>query len=341
MSKALLHVHVADFELPPSNFLSEASRQALSAEKNYAQKQVELMADSPMSFDVLGADETERPAVRQAIIDMTKSSPDYLNMQKRYPTIMHEEVMGGVLTEVFIPEEGVAEKNADLILINLHGGSFVGGERSGSHLESIPIASVGGIKVVSVDYRMAPEYQFPAASDDVLKVYKHLLTTYAPESIGIYGSSAGAVLTSQVVARIQHEDLPKPGAVAMLAGAAFYWMEGDSGHIGCAISGITEDSCSLANDLYFKGVDPNDSLAFPGRSQEVIAHFPPSLLIASTRDFALSSVVQTHSQLVAQGVQADLHIWEGLDHVFYFNGELRESREVYQVVAQFFDKHLK
>ena len=69
-------------------------------------------------------------------------------------------------------------------------------------------------------------------------------------------------------------------------------------------------------------------------------HFPPSLLIAGTRDPALSSVVQTHSVLVSQGVDAELHIWEGLGHAFFFDPDLPQSKEVYAVMAKFFDDHL-
>ena len=71
------------------------------------------------------------------------------------------------------------------------------------------------------------------------------------------------------------------------------------------------------------------------------AHFPPSLMVASTRDCALSSVVNTHRELVKQGVVADLHIWDGLDHMFYLDGEMSESREVYDVVVRFFETHLR
>ncbi|ARN73810.1 alpha/beta hydrolase [Oceanicoccus sagamiensis] len=68
--------------------------------------------------------------------------------------------------------------------------------------------------------------------------------------------------------------------------------------------------------------------------------FPPSLLISSTRDYLLSSVVATHRQLTRLGVEADLHIWEGLDHVFHYNPALPDARELHQLIVQFFARQL-
>lgn len=91
---------------------------------------------------------------------------------------------------------------------------------------------------------------------------------------------------------------------------------------------------------YLMHADPHDPLAFPVRSKEVLAKFPPSLLIGSTRDFALSSVVHTHTLLVQQGVEAELHVWEGLGHAFFMDPDLPQSRDLYGVVVKFFDKNL-
>jgi acetyl esterase/lipase len=71
-----------------------------------------------------------------------------------------------------------------------------------------------------------------------------------------------------------------------------------------------------------------------------MAKLPPSLLISGTRDFTLSSVLVTHAQLVRLGVEARLHVWEGMSHAFYFNSELPESHDAYDVIVRFFDKHL-
>jgi acetyl esterase/lipase len=228
------------------------------------------------------------------------------------------------------------------VLINVHGGGFIFGRPWVGQMEAVPVAATAGIRVVTVDYRMAPEHEFPAASEDVAKVYRHLLGQYAPGNIGIYGCSAGAVLTSQSVVWIEKEGLPRPGAVAMLGAAGGYWGEGDAGHFCAARSGIPlAELADPCRNPYFRNADPADPLVFPMRSRAHLARFPASLLVAATRDLALSSVVHMHCLLVALGVPADLHVWEGLDHAFHYWPDLPQSREVYQVIARFFDRHLR
>ena len=91
---------------------------------------------------------------------------------------------------------------------------------------------------------------------------------------------------------------------------------------------------------YYKGIDLQDPLVNPGDHDEIMRRFPPTLLISGTRDYLLSSVVSTHSQLVRLGVPADLHVWEGMQHAFFYYPELAESREAYRVISQFFDRYL-
>ena len=67
----------------------------------------------------------------------------------------------------------------------------------------MPVAVLGRIKVVSLDYREGPKYRFPAASEDVAAAYRELLKTYRAEDIGIYGCSAGGMLTGMSVAWFQ------------------------------------------------------------------------------------------------------------------------------------------
>ena len=91
---------------------------------------------------------------------------------------------------------------------------------------------------------------------------------------------------------------------------------------------------------YFSGIDVRDPLVSPASSDEVLRQFPPTLIITGTRGFELSSSVFTHTQLVRLGVEADLHVWEGLFHGFFYNADVPESRQAYDVMLRFFDRHL-
>jgi acetyl esterase/lipase len=286
------------------------------------------------------ADRARADEARRCRASVFYRTAAYQELRNRYRVSIASETLGGVGVEIFVPEGGVAPENAKRVLINLHGGGFRVGSRLISHLESIPIASVAKIKIISVDYRMAPQYHFPAASEDVAAVYSQLIKSYDPKNIGIFGCSAGGLLTAQSIAWFQRQNLPMPGAVGMFCAAASYWSEGDSGYFARLWE---ERPKSPREDKYFeylKNVDMNDALAYPVRSKQIMARFPPSLLLSSTRDLALSSVAHTHSVLVELGVPAELHVWEGLPHAFIYNPRLLQSSEMYEITARFFDRYL-
>ena len=141
-----------------------------------------------------------------------------------------------------------------------------------SHLESIPIAAVGQIKVVSVDYRMAPEARFPAATEDVVAVYRQLLSRYRPHNIGIYGCSTGGLLTAQTVALLRKEHLPLPGAVGLFCTGASDVGTGVSSVIAHATDGTPMDEFAKYL-VYFENTRADEPCAFPGRSDAVMSAF--------------------------------------------------------------------
>jgi acetyl esterase/lipase len=72
----------------------------------------------------------------------------------------------------------------------------------------------------------------------------------------------------------------------------------------------------------------------------VLEQFPPTLLIAGSRDFSVSSLYRTDLALTQAGVQTDLHVWDGMWHAFFVDPDLPESRQVYGVIVKFFARHL-
>lgn len=262
-------------------------------------------------------------------------------MKKLYPVEISARKFGGVGADVVTPKGGVDRRNAQRVLINLHGGAFLWGAGSGGLVEAIPIASVAKIKVVTIDYRQGPEYTFPAASEDVEKVYRELLKSYPPRNIGIYGCSAGGALTGEAVAWLQAKRLPAPGAVGVFC-AGVVEPDGDSAYVGHLLMGepIPEHAFPLTALAYFKGVDPANPLVLPGGSPRVLAKFPPTLLISGTRDFAMSATLRSNELLTEAGAKTELHVWEGMWHSFFSDPELPESKAMYAVVARFFDREL-
>ena len=323
--------HVPAADLPPSSLLSGETKSILKQEN---QEQVARLKQ-PSCGNILNATAGQVPAFRKCELAKFLSSEDYARLNKLYPVRLSPGTIAGVYTEVFTPATGIAPENRHRVLINVHGGGFLIGTRTFSKVESMPVAATGRIEVISIDYRLAPEYKFPAASEDVEAVYRELLTRYKPHEIGVYGCSAGGLLVAESIARFIKDKLPLPGAVGMFCEGGAYHMQGDSGqpYVGVPV-------WHMKDNPYFAGVDASDPLAFPVRSSETLAKFPPSLLISATRDFALSATVNTHSKLVAQGVDAELHVWEGLGHGFFYDPRLPESREAYDVIVKFFEKHL-
>jgi monoterpene epsilon-lactone hydrolase len=255
-----------------------------------------------------------------------------------------DQKVGGVHTYVYTPKSGVSAKNKDRVLINLHGGGFSGCWPGCAELESIPVSALGQIEVVSVDYREGPDNKFPAASEDVAAVYQELLKKYKPQNIGIYGCSAGGMQTAMSLAWFQKHALPTPGAVGIFCASAGGVFGGDALYTAVPL-GEARISPPVAPGArpplsYFSDTDPKDPLVSPISALEVLAKFPPTLIITGTRGFELSSALYTHEQLVKLGVEAELHVWEGLFHGFFYNVDVPESRDAFNVIIKFFDNHL-
>ena len=257
-----------------------------------------------------------------------------------------DQRVGGIHTYIYTPKSGVSAKNKNRVLINLHGGGFSGCWPGCAELESIPISAIGQIEVVSVDYREGPDNKFPAASEDVASVYHELLKTHNAKNIGIYGCSAGGMQTALSVAWFQAHSLPAPGAIGIFCAGAGGVFGGDAlytaGPLGEArMAPPTPPASSGAPPLgYFSGTDPKDPLVAPVNSPEVLAKFPPTLVITATRGFELSAALYTHQQLVKANVDTELHVWEGLFHGFFYNADVPESRDAFNVIVKFFDRHL-
>ena len=258
--------------------------------------------------------------------------------RKLYPVDVKEETIGGVRCDVIRPLNPPAAKY-DRVLINVHGGGF--NSDSGSLVEGIPIANLTRTTVVSVYYRLAPEHPFPAAVNDTEAVYKQLLKTYKPAKMGLFGTSAGAILTAEVAVRLRRDGLPLPGVLGVFSGTgdmgragdsqALYTVQGFGGH-------LEPPSKTPHLSAYIGAADPKDPVLSPIYAD--VKGFPPTLFVTSTRDLLLSGTSDLHRAFLRAGVDAQLVVFEALPHAFWYDYHLPETKEALDIMARFFDKNL-
>jgi len=260
-----------------------------------------------------------------------------------YPVKVEGATIGGVRTDILTPlanAPGNPDAKSARVLINLHGGGF--NSDSGSLIEGVPIANLAKIKVVSVYYRLAPENPFPAAVDDVVAVYQALLKTYKPQSIGIFGTSAGAILTAEVAVRLKQLGLPLPAALGIFSGLADFSRVGDSRQV-FALDGFAgelqpTDPNHLPDDQYVGKTDRKDPALSPLFAD--LRGMPPTLLVTGGRDLLLSDTAIFHRALLRAGDDAQLVVFEALPHAFWYHFQLPETKEALQLMAKFFDEKL-
>lgn len=267
------------------------------------------------------ADATEERLAKQALA--------------RFPAKVKREVIAGVPVREITPKAGL---NTQRVLINLHGGGFVADW--GSLTETIPIACLTNARVISVLYRLSPEHPFPAALNDATAVYRELLKTYKPGSIGMYGTSAGAILTVETAANLHHLGLPLPGALGIFSGTGDLSRRGDTYSIFSVtgLAGALEPKAAAPFHEYVENTDPRDPVLSPVFAD--LRGFPPTLFLSSTRDMLLSDTAILQRAFLRAGVQAQLVVFEGLQHGFWNDPTLPESQEADRVIANFFVTHL-
>ena len=279
----------------------------------------------------------------QSLADRRKGTDAYtararVQWTKICPNTLVDTTMAGVPVHVVTPDD-LTDANKDKVLLNLHGGGF--NSDSGSYTESIPIASYARMKVVAVLYRLAPESPFPAAVDDSVAVYKELLKTYKPEHIVIYGTSAGAILTAEVAAKLKQLGLPMPAALGIFSALGDFARSGDSASLFSlrGLSGHLDPPGPEPHDPYYiGGVDPKDPVLSPIYGD--LRGLPPTLFVTSTRDMLLSGTVNLHRAYLNAGVDARLVVFDALTHAFWYDPMLPESQEANHIMADFFVKRL-
>jgi monoterpene epsilon-lactone hydrolase len=263
------------------------------------------------------------------------------HFQKKFHVSVEEGKLGGVRVYDVKPEV-LSEENRGRVLMHVHGGGYVSGGGRVAANEAVMMAHYGKIEVISVDYRMPPDFPFPAALEDSVAVWKEIIRTHTPNNAGIFGTSAGGGLALATVIRLKELGLPLPGALMAGTPWADLTKTGDTYYANEFVDNVlcTNDGVlGAAAKLYAGTHDLKEPLLSPIYGD--LSGFPPTVLISGTRDLFLSNTVRVHQKLLQSGVQAELLVFEGQSHAQYLiAADAPESETAYREVADFFDRHL-
>ena len=249
--------------------------------------------------------------------------------------------IGGVKAYLVTPAK-IPPENRNRLLVHVHGGCFVSFPGESGTGEAIYMAGFGKFKVISVDYRMPPDYPYPAGLDDAMAVWKAAVKMAKPKNMAIFGSSAGGNLTLAMVLRAKQEKLPLPGAIAPGTPMSDLTGAGDSFQTNAMLDNVLVAygaSCDKRAALYTNGRDLKDPLLSPVYGD--LHGFPPAILTTGTRDLLLSNTVRVHRKLRQAGVESTLQVFEAQSHAQYYRDvSAPETKEAFEEIARFFNKHL-
>jgi acetyl esterase/lipase len=205
----------------------------------------------------------------------------------------------------------------DRVVLYLHGGGYVSGSPfTHRHL----IAEVGRVcrmRVLALDYRLAPEAPFPAALEDAWTAYWWLLAQgYAAERIVIGGDSAGGGLGVALLVALRDAGVPQPAAAFGLSP----WF--DLSLSGLSVDGnhdsdyLNRNVLARSAEFYLNGHDARDPLASPLYAD--LHDLAPLLIQAGTAEMLLDDARRFAKRATAADAVIEFEPWENMIHVWHF-----------------------
>jgi acetyl esterase/lipase len=247
-------------------------------------------------------------------------------------TVSQRQSIGDVSVTIVRPK-GDHPRN---VVIYLHGGGYVMGGVSSHGRLAGHLAKAANAEVWLVDYRLAPEHIFPAALEDALAVYTHLLSIGKdPAHITIAGDSAGGGLTLGTATAIRDAALPLPAALVLISPWIDLSLAGDSHRTHAdrdpMLTPAWLTSCADAYRGSLPANNPNCSPLFAN-----LRGLPPILIQVGSEEILLSDSEQLFEAARKVKLKVELQRFDGMWHVFQLHaGMLSESDRALRQIGQF------
>ncbi len=238
-----------------------------------------------------------------------------------------------------VPADWISAPDVDSsrIILYLHGGAYVSGSRSTHKTLCYFLSQATNSRILLIEYRLAPEYIFPAAVDDGLTTYHWLINEVKanPAKIAIAGESAGASLTMVTLAALKQAKIPLPGAAVCLSPWVDLECLGSSMQTKAAVDPILKPwMLELFAQMYLNHTNPRHPLASPLYAD--LSGLPPLLIQVGSSEILLDDARSLAKRAKEEDIEVELQIWDNMIHMWHFFAtDLSEAREAIAGIAKF------
>lgn len=258
---------------------------------------------------------------------------------QRPPDVRYEPIdAGGVPAEWTIAPDA----DPDRALVYLHGGSYNAGGVGSHRALCTQLSRATGLRVLSVDYRLAPEHPHPAAVEDACAALRFVRKSgLAPSQVALAGDSAGGGLALAALVALRDAGDPLPAAVALLSPWTDLTLSGASflGKAGVDPM-IVPDVLAVARDRYVANADAAAPTISPLFAD--LAGLPPMLVQVGTDECLLDDSTRLAERASDAGNDVVLEVWDDMIHVWQaFFAMLPEGRAAIDAIAAFLRARLK
>lgn len=254
------------------------------------------------------------------------------------PDVEVQTTTVGHLTAEWLRPSGALDGRA---ILYLHGGAYTMGSCATHRALASRIAIASQTPALLFEFRLAPEYPFPAALEDGLAVYRWLIKSGIPtQKMVIAGDSSGGGLAIALSVFLRDDELPPPAAIACLSPWADLGLTGES----LATRARVDPICSLAESqfhaaCYIGDHDADSPLISPIYAD--LRGLPPLLIQVGDREILLSDAVRLAERARQHGVSTELEVWDGMWHVWHlFAKYVPEGQQAIIKVGAFIRQHL-
>lgn len=237
-----------------------------------------------------------------------------------------------------VPAEWIAPQGikTERVILYIHGGSFNSGSIVSHRPLAANLAEACKARALVIDYRLAPEFAYPAALDDSRAAYDWLLDSGIPAGqIAVMGDSAGGTLTLTLLLQLRQEGKPLPALAACLSPATDFTMAGESWVFNRNKDFMLNfKNIRTSGEIYLRGADLHSPLVSPLFAE--LYGLPPLLIQVGSDEVLLSDCVHFADKAKDAGAPVTLEVWDGMQHVWQYTASfMPEARQAIHHIGAF------